>query len=279
MERAERGWESADSTNVKGGATRTVFVQIKDEPGRERETRAFVISGSRREPLPLPGSFEDRRSSLSQFLFSPDEGALLAQRWFSSTNGQAFVYRRISGLRYVLTHTKSLEEQIATQFGGPSERPVTEVPNHLQLQCWLPGGELLASCYYGTHKVGIHYQVILEPRTGRLRSWKLLKEGQALGWPEKFEHYPQTRLRPITWQELENWSDAELTYAINEMYARRGYGFPDQPKIKALFAKLGFSTDSKRKVSTIESLMWPTERQNLQLLTRRRLRKPQRNNG
>ncbi|MBV9470480.1 MAG: YARHG domain-containing protein [Abitibacteriaceae bacterium] len=45
------------------------------------------------------------------------------------------------------------------------------------------------------------------------------------GWAG--EHYPQTRLRALSWDEVADWSPAQVRYAVNEMYARHGFVFKD----------------------------------------------------
>jgi YARHG domain len=54
--------------------------------------------------------------------------------------------------------------------------------------------------------------------------------------PASEEQFPETRNRLLTQNEVRSWSDAQLRYAINELYARGGYDFQN-PEIKALFSR------------------------------------------
>jgi hypothetical protein len=45
------------------------------------------------------------------------------------------------------------------------------------------------------------------------------------------ERYPQTRLQLLTTDDLKSMSNAQLRYAINEVYARYGASFPNNPDV------------------------------------------------
>ena len=53
------------------------------------------------------------------------------------------------------------------------------------------------------------------------------------------ERFAQTRMRILQSNEVQNWSDDDLQYAINEAFARHGRLFDDK-KIAAVFAKLSW---------------------------------------
>lgn len=53
------------------------------------------------------------------------------------------------------------------------------------------------------------------------------------------EQFPETRTRILSYQELSNWSESKLRYAINEIFARHGATFTD-PKITQQFSKFSW---------------------------------------
>jgi YARHG domain-containing protein len=53
------------------------------------------------------------------------------------------------------------------------------------------------------------------------------------------ERFSQTRMRILQSNEVENWTDDDLQYAINEAFARHGRFFDDK-RIAAVFAKLSW---------------------------------------
>ncbi len=53
------------------------------------------------------------------------------------------------------------------------------------------------------------------------------------------ERFAQTRMRILQSNEVENWTEDDLQYAINEAFARHGRLFDDK-KIAAAFAKLSW---------------------------------------
>lgn len=57
--------------------------------------------------------------------------------------------------------------------------------------------------------------------------------------PMAGERFSQTRMRILQDSEVQNWTDDDLQYAINEAFARHGLVFDDK-KIMAIFAKLSW---------------------------------------
>jgi hypothetical protein len=53
------------------------------------------------------------------------------------------------------------------------------------------------------------------------------------------ERFAQTRMRLLQSSDVQNWTGDDLQYAINEIFARHGFVFPD-PRLAALFAKLNW---------------------------------------
>ncbi len=74
------------------------------------------------------------------------------------------------------------------------------------------------------------------------------------------ERYQETRTRVLTAEEISHWKLANIRYAIDEIYARRGADFSDQPKTRKEFANFawykpreGVSTDQiKAELSDVE---------------------------
>lgn len=80
------------------------------------------------------------------------------------------------------------------------------------------------------------------------------------------EQYPQTRLRPLRPEDLQNLTAADLRYAINEIYARHGADFQDRD-LRRVFAR--FSWYRPRTGSSFEqteAFFTPLEADNLKLL-------------
>jgi serine/threonine protein kinase len=57
--------------------------------------------------------------------------------------------------------------------------------------------------------------------------------------PASDEQFPETRNRLVTQTEVRGWSDTQLRYAINELYARGGYDFQNA-EIKAYFSRFAW---------------------------------------
>jgi outer membrane protein assembly factor BamD (BamD/ComL family) len=81
------------------------------------------------------------------------------------------------------------------------------------------------------------------------------------------ERYPQTRQRLLTMADVASLSNAQLRYAINEMYARHGATFPSQPPIEAQFRKFSwYHPNPMLTFEQIEDSFSQIERDNLALL-------------
>jgi hypothetical protein len=92
--------------------------------------------------------------------------------------------------------------------------------------------------------------------------------------PYPGERYPQTRQRLLTKAEIASLNDAQLRYAINEMYARHGYTFPSEPPIRAQFREFSwYRPNPKPTVEQIEDSFSQIEKDNLELLVQVRDRK------
>jgi hypothetical protein len=81
------------------------------------------------------------------------------------------------------------------------------------------------------------------------------------------ERFPVTRLRLLGENELSNWSSTNVRYAINEMYARRGYDFADNREVKRQFSKFPwYQPRGRLSMEAIESDFSDVEQQNVKLL-------------
>jgi YARHG domain len=81
------------------------------------------------------------------------------------------------------------------------------------------------------------------------------------------ERFPVTRLRLLEENELSNWNSTNVRYAINEMYARRGYDFGDSQEVKRQFSKFSwYQPRAHLSMTEIESEFSDVERQNVKLL-------------
>jgi outer membrane protein assembly factor BamD (BamD/ComL family) len=81
------------------------------------------------------------------------------------------------------------------------------------------------------------------------------------------ERFPQTRQRLLTMADVVSLSNAQLRYAINEMYARHGATFPSQPPIEAQFRKFSwYHPNPMLTFEQIEDSFSQIERDNLALL-------------
>jgi hypothetical protein len=85
------------------------------------------------------------------------------------------------------------------------------------------------------------------------------------------ERYQETRTRVLTADEVSHWSLTNVRYAIDEIYARRGADFDDQPDVKKRFSKFawykprpGLSTEQ------IKNELPDVEKQNLAVLEKSR---------
>jgi YARHG domain len=81
------------------------------------------------------------------------------------------------------------------------------------------------------------------------------------------ERYPQTRLRLLTSDDLKSMSPAQLRYAINEVYARYGASFPNNPDVRKQFQKFSwYHPNPNVTFSDIDQSMLDIEKQNVALL-------------
>jgi TonB family protein len=80
------------------------------------------------------------------------------------------------------------------------------------------------------------------------------------------ERFPQTRLGTMTSWEVENWTTAELRYAINEMYARHGADLLDKEIKRQFTAFEWYHPVSGQTYEQTENLFSTTELYNLKLL-------------
>jgi YARHG domain len=88
-----------------------------------------------------------------------------------------------------------------------------------------------------------------------------------LGYPG--ECYPATRQRLIKWGEVAVLTPAQLTYAIQEVYARHGEIFPFYPQIQAQFSRFHWYKPRPELTDTqINTSLSQCERYNVQLLQR-----------
>ena len=77
------------------------------------------------------------------------------------------------------------------------------------------------------------------------------------------EHFPETRLDQLRQDDLYNMSDAQLRYAINEMYARHGFNFGEMA-LRKQFLNFGwYKPKPGVSMATIEKSFSPRERDNL----------------
>lgn len=80
------------------------------------------------------------------------------------------------------------------------------------------------------------------------------------------ERFPETRNRLLRTDDIQSWSNAELRYAINEIYARHGADFIDQD-IKKQFAKFSWYRPQRGKsYDAAEAEFIDTEKRNVDLL-------------
>jgi hypothetical protein len=81
------------------------------------------------------------------------------------------------------------------------------------------------------------------------------------------ERFPVTRLRLLGESEVSTWSATNVRYAINEMYARRGYNFGDNPEVKRQFSKLSwYQPRARLSMEAIEEEFTDVEKQNVKVL-------------
>ncbi|MBV9999810.1 MAG: YARHG domain-containing protein [Verrucomicrobia bacterium] len=85
------------------------------------------------------------------------------------------------------------------------------------------------------------------------------------------ERYPQTRQRLMTWAEATILTDAQLSYAVEEVYARHGAIFPWEPRNQAQFRRFSwYKPRPELTVAQIKSSLSQIEKYNVELLWRLR---------
>lgn len=87
------------------------------------------------------------------------------------------------------------------------------------------------------------------------------------------ERFPQTRRAALSTQQINALSDADLRYAINEIYARYGLIFKDASVQKQFCQRSWYRPRVKRTAPQIEKLMTKTEKSNLKALVQSRSRR------
>jgi len=81
------------------------------------------------------------------------------------------------------------------------------------------------------------------------------------------ERFPVTRMRLLGESEVSNWSATNVRYAINEMYARRGYDFSDNREVKRQFSKLSwYQPRARLSMEAIDEEFTDVEKQNVKVL-------------
>jgi hypothetical protein len=81
------------------------------------------------------------------------------------------------------------------------------------------------------------------------------------------ERYPQTRLRLLSADDLKGMSVTQLRYAINEVYARYGAPFSNNPDIRRQFQKFSwYHPNPNITISDIDQSMSEIEKENIKLL-------------
>jgi hypothetical protein len=89
----------------------------------------------------------------------------------------------------------------------------------------------------------------------------------ASGTTEPFdgERFPQMRRRLLRKTDIENWSYAQLRYAINETYARHGATFHDQAIEKQFQQFAWYKPHPERSIEQIEDSFSDQEKKNIDL--------------
>jgi len=90
------------------------------------------------------------------------------------------------------------------------------------------------------------------------------------------ERFPATRLRILEDDEVATWPGENVRYAINELYARRGYDFNDNPDQRRLFAKMSWYRPHLGSMDEIEKGFSEVEKHNIELLAKYRSTKQSR---
>ncbi len=80
------------------------------------------------------------------------------------------------------------------------------------------------------------------------------------------ERFPQTRTRALATADIQAWSDGQLQYAINEMFARHGAEFGNRAVVKWFAQFPWYKPQPGLSFDDIERAMSELERQNLRFL-------------
>ncbi|RYG66796.1 YARHG domain-containing protein [bacterium] len=89
--------------------------------------------------------------------------------------------------------------------------------------------------------------------------------GTSKAW--KGEHFPETRLVRLDFNEVLAMSDSQKRYAINEIYARRGYLFQEMALRKQFLGSSWYKPKPGRSMKTVASTLTAIEKANLSTLT------------
>ena len=84
------------------------------------------------------------------------------------------------------------------------------------------------------------------------------------------EHFPETRLDKLNASEIGQMTDAQLRYALNEIYARHGYNFGDMALRKQFLSFGWYKPRPGVSMTQIAKNFSARERANAQLLTSER---------
>ena len=96
---------------------------------------------------------------------------------------------------------------------------------------------------------------------------------KGIGTTNTGERFPQTRRTTLSSNDIRATSDANLRYAINEMYARYGLTFKD-PAVQTQFCQREwYRPKTTRTVEEAEGLMSQVEKSNLKALASERYRR------
>ena len=91
------------------------------------------------------------------------------------------------------------------------------------------------------------------------------------------ERFPATRVRVLEEDEVSTWPGENIRYALNELYARRGYDFSDNAEQRRLFAKLPWYRPRPGSMDEMEKDFSSVEKENVDLLAKfRSAKQPQR---
>jgi hypothetical protein len=82
------------------------------------------------------------------------------------------------------------------------------------------------------------------------------------------ERFPATRLRVLEEDEVSTWPGENIRYALNELYARRGYDFSDNAEQRRLFAKMSWYRPRPGSMEEIDKDFSSVEKENVDLLAK-----------